>query len=152
MFESIKGELHLLTQFSAEIGVLLPIDAMKWVSEPNADNDSLAMLRMVSEMDAIQRLTESIGKGEDAVVRPDNQFDRQLTRMGFWYRSTNLFSPPMQMSCGSIPYWSIVVPLILLSAWLLLSKPRKPAATVNPVEVTRSCESSSVVGKGRSAS
>ena len=27
-----------------------------------------------------------------------------------------------------VPYWSIVAPLTLLSAWLLVSKPRKPAA------------------------
>jgi hypothetical protein len=28
--------------------------------------------------------------------------------------------------CSQIPYWSIVTPLTLLSAWLLLSKPRTP--------------------------
>ena len=38
-----------------------------------------------------------------------------------------------------IPYWSIVVPLTLLTAWLLLSKPRptaKHAATPPPVAPT----------------
>jgi hypothetical protein len=31
-----------------------------------------------------------------------------------------------------IPYWSIVVPLTALSAWLLVIKPRKPAKKVEP--------------------
>ena len=35
---------------------------------------------------------------------------------------------------SGVPYWSIILPLTLLSAWLLLSKPRKPAA-VNSDEV-----------------
>ena len=36
-----------------------------------------------------------------------------------------------------LPYWSIVTPLTLLSAWLLLSKPRsKPAATQPTVDAT----------------
>jgi len=37
-------------------------------------------------------------------------------------------------ACGA-PYWSIVIPLTLLSAWLLLSKPRvaKPKAIAEPI-------------------
>jgi hypothetical protein len=31
---------------------------------------------------------------------------------------------PEQMSLRILPYWSIVIPLTLLSAWLLFSKPR----------------------------
>ena len=29
---------------------------------------------------------------------------------------------------GSVPYWSLVLPLTLLSAWLILAKPRKAKA------------------------
>ena len=36
---------------------------------------------------------------------------------------------------GVIPYWSIVISLILISIWLFLSKPR-PSAPKNPAEPT----------------
>jgi hypothetical protein len=43
-------------------------------------------------------------------------------------------SPTERFATVLIPYWSIVIPLILLSAWLLLSKPRvvKPKQTREP--------------------
>ena len=66
---------------------------------------------------------------------PDFEFaanpDIVLTSYGFYYAV--LFSknqnPPLVKSTWIIPYWSIILPLTLLSAWLLLSKPRvkKPA-------------------------
>ena len=36
-----------------------------------------------------------------------------------------------------VPYWSIIIPLTLMSAWLLLSKPRKlrQSTTVQPIPV-----------------
>ena len=43
----------------------------------------------------------------------------------------------LEMFCLSVPYWSIVTPLTLLSAYLLLSKPRQSTAmkTAEPVPV-----------------
>jgi hypothetical protein len=34
--------------------------------------------------------------------------------------------PPTSFCLGPISFWSIIIPLTLLSAWMLLSKPRKP--------------------------
>jgi hypothetical protein len=34
----------------------------------------------------------------------------------------------------TIPYWSVVIPMTLLSAWLLLSKPRKKPVAVSPAQ------------------
>lgn len=46
---------------------------------------------------------------------------------------------PLQVFMICVPYWSIVIPLTLLSAWLLLSKPRpaKPQTAKQPTPVTR---------------
>jgi hypothetical protein len=50
--------------------------------------------------------------------------------LGFGY--SNSVHPSMLIKAVIVPYWSIVLPLTLLSAYLLLSKPRpakKPAPT-----------------------
>jgi hypothetical protein len=46
-------------------------------------------------------------------------------------------APPTEFEQWSVPYWSIAIPLTLLSAWLLLSKSRQkpttePAPTTDP--------------------
>ncbi len=41
-------------------------------------------------------------------------------------------SPLPKLSVYACPYWSIIIPLTLLSAWLLLSKPRKKKSTELP--------------------
>lgn len=50
---------------------------------------------------------------------------------GGWERP---FSPSTRMTLTIVPYWSIVLPLTLLSAYLLLSKPRAttPMKTSEP--------------------
>ncbi len=45
-----------------------------------------------------------------------------------------------------IPYWSIVIPLTLLSAWLLLSKPRKPMS-VTPSPADAQADSKTISGR-----
>lgn len=45
----------------------------------------------------------------------------QQTPTAFTSTAASLFGPKIRWS---IPYWSFVIPLTLLSAWLLLSKPR----------------------------
>jgi hypothetical protein len=63
----------------------------------------------------------------------------------YYFGSLLEFEPPEVMTqritlvtsslaLWTVPYWSIVLPLTALSAWLLLSKPRK--ATRNPSEPT----------------
>ena len=45
-----------------------------------------------------------------------------------WVRSlsdTDVFVAPIGKSRIVVPYWMAVIPLTLLSAWLLLSKPNK---------------------------
>lgn len=56
----------------------------------------------------------------------------QSRRGSTWDRGVKVASPPINRP-QIIPYWSIVIPLTLLSAWLLLSKPRaKPTTPANP--------------------
>ncbi len=38
-----------------------------------------------------------------------------------------------RVTLANVPHWSVVIPLTLLSAWLLLSKPRKPTPKQPPV-------------------
>jgi hypothetical protein len=51
--------------------------------------------------------------------------------LGFMFGTGEQGSPPylLKTSLWRIPYWSIVVPLASLSAYLLLSKPRKASQT-----------------------
>jgi len=49
-------------------------------------------------------------------------------RCGFGVGEMNA-GPADRHTIWIIPYWSIVIPLTLLSAWLLLSKPRKATRT-----------------------
>lgn len=52
--------------------------------------------------------------------------DAQFSWNGFAFSRHFEFNNPDRLYChmGLIPYWSIVLPLTLLSAWLLLSEPR----------------------------
>jgi len=43
------------------------------------------------------------------------------------HRIEDSASPESVLIINTVPYWSIVIPLILLSAWRLLSKPKPPA-------------------------
>lgn len=76
------------------------------------------------------------------------KWEGKVPAMGFWSSSPLAQSGPappfgktgqiilsgqeiMAEGTGvTLPYWSIVVPLTLLSAWLLLSKPRPPKQNV----------------------
>jgi hypothetical protein len=45
-----------------------------------------------------------------------------------WITHTSSPRSPYDLDFNSIPYWSLALPLTLLSAYLILGKPRKPAA------------------------
>jgi len=53
----------------------------------------------------------------------DKESDFQLA--GFIFLTATAKWNDIQMAIWVIPYWSIVIPLTLISFWLLLSKPRK---------------------------
>ena len=59
-------------------------------------------------------------------------FDRRGTWMGFEFGVTSRHEPwsPNYYEVWVIPYWSIVLPLTLLSAYLLLTKPRSVTTPV----------------------
>lgn len=42
-------------------------------------------------------------------------------------------APPLRIDLHCVPYWAIVIPLTMLSAWLLLSKPRQAKTTPVPL-------------------
>ncbi len=42
-----------------------------------------------------------------------------------WSSYANNLRPPDPLAFNTVPYWSLVLPLTLLSAWLILIKPRK---------------------------
>jgi hypothetical protein len=51
----------------------------------------------------------------------------QFSAMGFHFAESTINPPDYgNLRIWIIPYWSIVIPMTLLSAWLLLSKVRKP--------------------------
>ena len=65
----------------------------------------------------------SFAEHPDAVFILDHEELQWLLRLGAFgirQRLTSSFT----VSLIQLPYWSIVIPLTLLSAWLLLSKPR----------------------------
>lgn len=52
----------------------------------------------------------------------------QFASMGFHFAQSTIDPPDRgNLAVWMIPYWPIVIPLTLLSAWLLLIKPRPPA-------------------------
>ncbi|WP_373653509.1 hypothetical protein [Schlesneria sp. DSM 10557] len=51
---------------------------------------------------------------------------REMAAGGFIYGRSQ--TDDYDLRVWIVPYWSIVFPLTLLSAWLLIGKPRKPAA------------------------
>lgn len=62
--------------------------------------------------------------GIEEMINP-NPWEREWCGFGVYETSS-----PLLVKAWKFPYWSIVIPLTLLSAWLLLSKPRakKPPA------------------------
>ena len=44
---------------------------------------------------------------------------------GFYFGAASLTNPPLHVEEWIIPYWSLVLPLTLISVWLILGKPRK---------------------------
>lgn len=71
----------------------------------------------------------------DVVENDPNDVDFDCYDEFIWFINTNgfrlgYFLPPQccHIVC-LIPYWSIVIPLTLLSVWLLLSRPREKPAT-----------------------
>ena len=52
---------------------------------------------------------------------PAEDLAKILELIGADLRNSNV-----ELREASIPYWSLAIPLTLLSAWLLLSKPRQP--------------------------
>jgi hypothetical protein len=66
------------------------------------------------------------GNGFDPFVDiPEIELD--LSRFGFHIVESKLDPHAgFRSRLFAVPYWSVVIPLTLLSAWLLLSKPRRP--------------------------
>lgn len=60
---------------------------------------------------------------------------RDLKWCGFRYRDGELISSHFPSQLLIAPYWSLVIPLTVASAWLLLSKPRQ-ATTPEPTPTT----------------
>jgi len=66
----------------------------------------------------------------------DRQFEWHWRVLGFGHgESIRGLRSPRGFQIWAIPYWSIVIPLTLLTAYLLLAKPRpnKPKKTIEPV-------------------
>jgi len=86
--------------------------ATGWVSLPLGDDMSNDVIPRMLEDDWIGAWKWSCGEFHFLTSRFDNENGRAAVVR--WY---------------VFPYWSIVIPLTLLSAWLLLSKPRKATRT-----------------------
>ena len=91
----------------AETGEFTPVASPLWQSEPSSNIPPLF------ENDA---------------------FDWKWKFCGFGFGIAE--SPLGQEVLSVAPYWSIVIPLTLLSAYLLLSKPRKKPGPKAPAETT----------------
>lgn len=80
--------------------------------------------------DAFKSLNEYIWRrqlcGFDFGERRDDLKFENVTIVGSDKESVARNNPQLRMTYLSIPYWAIVLPLTLLSAWLLLSKGRQP--------------------------
>ena len=77
----------------------------------------------------------------------------RLRCLGFGVSDKSLRIGDYEVAIRLVPYWSITIPLTLLSAFLLLSKPRKSTfnKTVEPIP-TRECESwATTSSRGRKA-
>ncbi len=66
-----------------------------------------------------------------------------MNRTAQWGHYSDIVQTPgppisVHQTIAQVPYWSIVIPLTLLSAWLLLSRPRvKTEASITPtIETT----------------
>ena len=80
----------------------------------------------------------------DSYENPSNLDHWSFRRFGFGYnerysgwggsRGDETFQTTLTRQIWRVPYWSIVIPLTLTSAWLLLSKPRanKPKPDSEP--------------------
>ena len=54
----------------------------------------------------------------------NNEVNWHWKTCGFEFGETTQHNSRVRSEFGVVPYWSIVIPLTLLSAWLLLIKPR----------------------------
>lgn len=68
---------------------------------------------------------------------PDPQWIWRREWCGFEFGEFRPNGPPWTEEIWVIPYWSVVVPLTLISAWLLLSKPWQKPIEVQPRATTK---------------
>jgi hypothetical protein len=67
----------------------------------------------------------------DSTPNPNLNYHWRFSGLGFEFSANSFLEssivPPytQEVATWQVPYWSIVIPLTLLSAWLLFSKPRK---------------------------
>jgi hypothetical protein len=71
--------------------------------------------------DSISWFKSPIATPPEPFIKPSNVFER----LGFYAAYPGNTGGLTLLA----PYWSIVIPLVLLSAWLLLSRPKQP----NPI-------------------
>ena len=65
----------------------------------------------------------------------DDEIDWRWDRGGFSFGAASKKNPEFlrrRLELWTIPYWSIVIPLTLLSAYLLLTKPRAARKNISP--------------------